>query len=220
MGYGINILIEGDYALFSRVEMKTERMSYDVITPSAARGVINAIYWKPQIQYRIQRIHVYNPIEFTNFRRNEVSAKASASDAKSLMNNKASGKGYIDTTKCIQQRASTVLKNVKYIIEFTFDMTGIDSLEEDTPAKHYNMIMRRLRKGQCFHQPYLGTREFSAKVTLVEGEIPESDLKGTKDLGWMLYDIDFSSPENLVPEFFKAVMVDGVIDLTDVKKVR
>lgn len=220
MGYGINILVEGDYALFSRAELKTERFSYSTITPSAARGIISAVYWKPQIQYKINKIHVYNDIEFTNIRRNEVSEKASAQDAKKMMKNSPSAKGYIDTTKVIQQRAATVLKNVKYIIEFEFQMTGIESDESDTPAKHYNMLLRRLRKGQCFHMPYLGTREFPAKVTLVEDDILESKLTGERDLGIMLYDIDYSDPGNLVPEFFHAVMKDGVIDLTDVKKVR
>lgn len=219
MGYGVSILVEGDYALFTRPELKTERYSYSVITPSAARGIVSSIYWKPQISYRINRIHVYNDIEFTNFRRNEVSVKASATDARSIMNKKSTGKGYINTKKYIQQRASTVLKNVKYIIEYDFEMTGVDSKDGDTPAKHYNMILRRLRKGQCFHQPYLGTREFPAKVSLFEEEIPESNL-GNMDFGFMLYDIDFTDPNNLVPEFFHAEMKHGVIDLKNVKRMR
>ena len=220
MGYGVAVQIEGEYALFSRPELKTERYSYNVITPSAARNLIQAIYWKPQIEYRIKRIHVYNEFEFTNIRRNEVGAKASSSDAKALMKKSPSGKGYINTTKEIQQRAATVLKNVNYIVEVEFDMTGIKSTEEDTPAKHYNMLLRRLRQGQQYSQPYLGVREFPAKVTLVEGDIPPSDLKGTRDLGVMLYDLDYSNKRDLQADFFHAVMVDGVIDLRDVKKVR
>lgn len=220
MGYGVTVQIEGEYALFSRPELKTERFSYNVITPSAARGIIQAIYWKPQISYRMKRIHVYNESEFTNIRRNEVETKASSTDAKSLMKKNISAKGYIDTTKEIQQRAATILKNVKYIVEFDFDMTGIETTEEDTPAKHYNMLLRRLRKGQCFHQPYLGTREFPAKVTLIEDEIPPSELKGKRDLGVMLYDMNYSDLNNIQPEFFHAIMQDGIIDLTKVSKVR
>lgn len=220
MGYGISIQIEGEYALFSRPDLKTERFSYSVITPSAARNIVESIYWKPQIDYEIKRIYVYHEPEYTNIRRNEVSKKASATDAKSLMNKKASGKGFIDTTQCIQQRASTLLKNVKYIISVEFKMTGVNSDEGDTEAKHYNVLLRRLRRGQCFQQPYLGTREFPAKVTLIEGEIPESNLKGERDLGVMLYDINYSDPEHLQPEFFHCIMHDGVIDLSHVRKMR
>lgn len=218
MGYGIAVQIEGDYALFSRPELKTERYSYSVITPSAARAIIQSVYWKPQIAYHIKRIHVYNEPEFTNVRRNEVGAKIT--DAKSLMNKSPSAKGYINTTKEIQQRAATILKNVKYIVEFEFKMTGIKSTEEDTPEKHYNMLLRRLRKGQCFHQAYLGTREFPAKVTIVEEDIPKSNLAGTRDLGIMLFDIDYSDLNNLQPVFFHAVMNDGIIDISKSKKVR
>lgn len=220
MGYGCAIQIEGDYALFSRPELKTERVTYSVITPSAARNIIEATYWKPQIQYRINRIHVYNEPEYSNIRRNEVSRKISDSDAKSLMNKKASGKGYLITSQCIQQRAATVLKNVKYIVEIEFEMTGKNSFEDDTASKHYNMLLRRLRKGQYFQAPYLGVREFPAKVTLVEEDIPESSLKGERDLGVMMYDIDYSDSENLQPEFFHAVMKDGIIDLKNVRKMR
>lgn len=218
MGYGIAVQIEGDYALFSRPELKTERYSYSVITPSSARAIIQSVYWKPQIAYNIKRIHVYNEPEFTNIRRNEVGAKIT--DAKSLMNKSSSAKGFINTTKEIQQRAATILKNVKYIVEFEFEMTGIKSTEEDTPEKHYNMLLRRLRKGQCFHQAYLGTREFPAKVTIVEEDIPKSDLTGTRDLGIMLFDIDYSDLNNLQPVFFHAVMNDGIIDISKSKKVR
>lgn len=220
MGYGINILVEGEFALYSRAEFKVERYSYDVITPSAARGILEAVYWKPQISYRILKIHVYNEPTFTTIRRNEVECKVSASDAKKLMNRSESAKGYIDTTKAIQQRASTILRDVKYIIEADFIMTGVNSTEDDTKEKHYNMLLRRLRKGQCYHQAYLGTREFPARISLVEGEIPSSRLLGTRDLGFMLYDMNYTDKSNIVPEFFRAVMKDGVIDLTNVDKVR
>ncbi|MFA5658836.1 MAG: type I-C CRISPR-associated protein Cas5c [Oscillospiraceae bacterium] len=221
MGYGIKVEVSGDYALFSRPELKVERVSYDVITPSAARGILEAIFWKPAIRYVIDRIHVYNEPEFTNIRRNEVSAKILGSDIKKLMDGSASAKGYICTSEVIQQRASTMLKNVRYTIESHFEMTGnYAESEDECPEKHYNIILRRLKNGQCFHQPYFGCREFPASFKIVEGNIPESSLKGERDLGFMLYDMDYSDRANIVPMFFRAKMNNGVIDLTDVKIVR
>jgi len=215
MGYGIKIRVWGDYALFTRPEMKVERVSYDVITPSAARGIIEAVYWKPAICWKIDKIHVLNEIQFTNIRRNEVSEKISTREAERRMKG-ASDPFFLDATEKRQQRASMVLKNVHYIIEAHFEMT--DRAEQDeSEEKHYNMIMRRLRKGQHYHAPYLGTREFPANIELLEnGDIPRSSLSGTRDLGWMLYDMNFSDPEDIRPRFFKAEMYDGVIDLRDV----
>jgi CRISPR-associated protein Cas5d len=220
MGYGIKVLIEGDYALFSRPELKTERYSYDFITPSAARGILESIYWRPQIKWIINKIHVLKKPEFATILRNEVADKISDSEVKKLMANSRSAKGFLDTTKSIQQRSSTILKNVKYVIEAEFIMTGINSLEGDTPEKHYNIILRRLRNGQCFHRSYLGCREFPAKVSLVEGECPKSELVGEQDYGLMLYDMDYSDKHNITPIFFRAKMVDGVVDLDGVEKVR
>jgi CRISPR-associated protein Cas5d len=220
LGYGIKVLIEGDYALFTRPELKVERYSYDFITPSAARGILESVYWKPQIKWKINRIHVLKKPEFTTILRNEVDRKISDSEAKKLMENSKAAKGYLDTTKSIQQRSSTILKNVKYIIEAEFIMTGIDSKEDDTPEKHYNVILRRLRNGQYFHKAYLGCREFPAKVTLLEGECPKSELEGEQDYGVMLFDMDYSDKHNITPIFFRAKMVDGIVDLTNVEKVR
>lgn len=220
MGYGIKILVEGDYALFTRPELKVERYSYDFITPSAARGILESIYWKPQIKWQINKIHVLKKPEFTTILRNEVGSKISDTDVRKLMENSKSAKGYIDTTKSIQQRSATVLKKVKYVIEADFIMTGINSEEGDTPEKHYNVILRRLRNGQYFHKSYLGTREFPAKVTLLEGECPKSELIGEQDYGMMIYDMDYSDKSNIIPIFFRAKMVDGILDLTDVEKVR
>ncbi len=212
MGYGIKIRVWGKYALFTRPEMKVERVSYDVITPSAARGIIEAVYWKPAIRWVIDRIHVLNDIQFTNIRRNEVSQKVSTREATRRMKG-ARDPFFLDTTRDRQQRASMVLKNVDYIIEAHFEMTD-KAGPEDSEEKHYNIALRRLRKGQHYHAPYLGTREFPAHIELLEnGEIPESSLTGTRDLGWMLYDLDFSDPDDIQPRFFKAVMHDGVIDL-------
>jgi CRISPR-associated protein Cas5d len=212
MGYGIVIRVRGDYALFTRPEMKVERVSYDVMTPSAARGLIEAIYWKPAIRWVIDKIHVLNEIKFTNIRRNEVSNKISTNTAKQMM--KGDPKPfYLSATDNRQQRAAMVLKNVDYIIEAHFEMTG-EAGEEDTVEKHYNIALRRLRKGQHYHAPYLGAREFGAKVELLEnGTRPQSALTGEEKLGWMLYDLDFSNPKDIQPKFFNATMQDGVIDL-------
>ena len=216
MGYGIKIRASGGYALFTRPEMKVERVSYDMITPSAARGIIEAVYWKPAIRWVIDKIHVLKAIEFTNIRRNEVSEKISTREAERRMNG-ATDPFFLDTTDKRQQRAALVLKNVDYIIEAHFEMTD-KAGEEDTEEKHYNIVLRRLRKGQYFSPPCLGTREFGARVDLIEdGQIPKSKLSGTRELGWMLYDLDFSDPQDIAPKFFKAEMRDGVIDLTQIQ---
>jgi len=220
LGYGIKVLIEGEYALFTRPELKVERYSYDFITPSAARGILESIYWRPQIKWKINKIHVLRKPEFTTILRNEVNSKIFDTEVKSLMTNQKGAKGYIDTTRSIQQRSSTILKNVKYVIEAEFFMTGVNSKEGDTPEKHYNIMLRRLRNGQYFHKAYLGCREFPAKVTLLEGECPKSELVGEQDYGMMLYDMDYSDKHNIIPIFFRAKMVNGVIDLNEVEKVR
>ena len=216
MGYGIAIRVRGDYALFTRPEMKVERVSYDVITPSAARGLIEAVYWKPAIRWVIDTIHVLNEIKFTNIRRNEVSNKISTSTATQVMKG-AKRPFYLSATDDRQQRAAMVLKNVDYVIEAHFEMTA-EAAEEDTVEKHYNIALRRLRKGQHYHAPYLGAREFGAKVELLEiGNRPKSALTGVQNLGWMLYDLDFSDSNDIQPKFFNASMQDGVIDLRDVE---
>ena len=217
MGYGITIRIRGDYALFTRPEMKVERVSYDVITPSAARGIIEAVYWKPAIRWVIDKIHVLSEIDFTNIRRNEVSEKISTREAERRMNG-AVDPFFLDATNARQQRASLVLKNVDYIIEAHFEPVPEQAGPDDTVEKHYNIALRRLRKGQHYHAPYLGAREFGARVDLIEdGKFPNGSLRGTQELGWMLYDLDFREPQNIQPQFFKATMVDGVIDLTQVE---
>lgn len=220
MGYGIAIRVQGDYALFTRPEMKVERVSYDVITPSAARGLIEAVYWKPAIRWVIDKIHVLKEIQFTNIRKNEVSEKASVDNAIQVM--KGGNKLlYIAATEARQQRASMVLRDVDYVIEAYFELTD-KAGPEDTQEKHYNMILRRLRNGQHFHAPCLGTREFPAKVTLIEDtdSIPKSPITGRHDLGYMLYDLDFSNPRDIQPMFFRAVMEDGVITIPRPQEVR
>ncbi|MDF2672535.1 MAG: CRISPR-associated protein Cas5 family [Clostridiales bacterium] len=213
LGYGIKLEVWGDYALITRPEMKVERVSYDVITPSAARGIIDAIYWKPAITWHIDKIHVYNPIEFTNIRRNEVSSKISARAVDSVMKGGAKSL-YINTNDDRQQRASMVLKKVRYVIEAHFELTD-KAGEADTKEKHYNIALRRMRTGQCYHNPCFGCREFPANFRLVEDDLVKSSLIGETDLGYMLYDMDFTNPEDIKPMFFRAIMRDGIIDLSD-----
>lgn len=209
IGYGVRLKVWGDYACFTRPEMKVERVSYDVMTPSAARGILEAIYWKPAIGWKIDRIHVLNPIRFDNIRRNEVLGKIPAGNVKSAL------KGgevslYQDATESRVQRASLVLRDVCYCIEAHFELTG-KAGPGDTVEKHYNIALRRLRKGQCFHHPYFGCREFPVHFEAIEGDIPTSYYHGHHDLGLMLYDIDFADEMKAI--FFRASMVDGVIDV-------
>lgn len=195
MSFGVILRCSGEYACFTRPEMKVERVSYDVITPSAARGILEAIYWKPEISWKIDRLHVMKPIQFTSIRRNELGCVAS-STGKPI---------FIEDER--QQRAALILKDVEYVIEAHFELRGGD----DPPAKHKEMFERRAAKGQCYHRPYLGCREFPAEFELVH-TVPLSPLRGERDLGWMLYDIDFQ--RNNTALFFRAIMRDGVIDLT------
>lgn len=209
MGYGVRLKVWGDYACFSRPEMKVERVSYDVMTPSAARGIIEAIHFKPAIAWRIDRIHVLNPVRFENIRRNEVSEKIKVGTVKAVMNG-GSKPLYQDIVADRQQRAALVLRDVVYVIEAHFEMTDKAGVS-DTPEKHYNIFLRRARSGQCFHRPYLGCREFPAQFELVEDEVPPSQLTEPVDLGWMLYDIDFKN--NMAPKFFRPTMENGTIEI-------
>ncbi|ERP31666.1 type I-C CRISPR-associated protein Cas5c [Chitinivibrio alkaliphilus] len=210
MSFGVKVKVWGDYACFTRPEMKVERVSYDVITPSAARAVIEAIYWKPAIRWVIDRIHVMKPVKFDNIRRNEVDSKLSISAGKiaTAMENNEAIQLFADDSKHRRQRAAMVLRDVEYIIEAHFE--PINS-EGENIGKHLDMFNRRAKKGQCFYQPYLGTREFSSSFELVEGDIPASQLTGERDLGFMLFDIDFSDKKNIQPMFYRPKMVDGVI---------
>lgn len=209
MGFGIKVLISGDRACFTRPEMKTERVSYDVITPSAARGILEAVYWKPAIAWKIDSIQVVNEIRFDTFRRNELASKLSYQNAKAAYSKNVPV--YVDVMADRQQRATMYLKDVAYIVTAHFEMTARAG-ESDTPEKHYNIALRRLRKGQCFNQPYLGCREFPATVSLVEDGSVESYYQDIDrfDLGFMLYDIDFKN--SMEPMFYRAVMKNGVID--------
>ena len=208
----IKIEVWGDHACFSRPEMKTERVSYDVMTPSAARGLIEAIFWHPGLVYHIDRIHVLSPIRFSNIRRNEVKSTVLASNVLSVMKS-GSGELGIYTSQDIQQRAALVLRDVHYVIEAHSAMTE-KAAPGDNPGKFQEMLRRRLSKGQCYHMPYLGCREFPARFREWQGgEIPAVDL--TQDLGWMLFDMDYSDPQDIRPKFFRAKLEHGVLDLRE-----
>jgi CRISPR-associated protein Cas5d len=206
MAYGVKLKVWGDYACFTRPEMKVERVSYDVMTPSAARGMLEAIYWKPAIKWMVDRIYVLNPIRFDNVRRNELAGKLAVGTVKKAMKDGRSPvEVFIEEDR--QQRAAMVLRDVAYVIEAHFDFKGA---EDNNPAKHKEMFERRAAKGQCFHRPYLGCREFPAQFEPVE-EVPPSVHRGEKDLGWILHDIDFE--KGMEARFFRAVMRDGIIEM-------
>ena len=210
----IQVEVWGDYACFTRPEMKTERVSYDVLTPSAARGLRESIYWHPGLRWVIECIHVCGPIRFTNIRRNEVKDVISARAVKSVMEK---GKGidelYLATTESIQQRAAMVLKDVHYVIDAHFDMTD-KAAPGDNPGKFQDIIKRRLERGQCYSMPYFGTREFAAHFARCT-ELPPcpEELLGERDLGWMLWDMDYTDPQDIKPKFFRAKLVDGAMDV-------
>ena len=199
----------GDYACFSRPEMKVERVSYDVITPSAARGLLESIFWHPGLRWVIDRIYVCAPIRFTNVRRNEVKDTVKASSIEKLMKN--GGESFIATPESIQQRAAMILRDVHYVIEAHFEMTK-NAAPSDNPGKFQDMMRRRLEKGQFYHQPCFGAREFPAHFKPCE-EIPAcpEELKGRLDLGWMLLDMDYTDPADIQPRFFRAVLENGCL---------
>ena len=206
----IQVEVWGDYACFTR----PERISYDVMTPSAARGLLESIYWHPGLRWVIECIHVCSPIRFTNIRRNEVKDVISARAVKSVMEK---GKGidelYLATTESIQQRAAMVLKDVHYVIDAHFDMTD-KAAPGDNPGKFQDIIKRRLERGQCYSMPYFGTREFAAHFARCT-ELPpcSEELLGERDLGWMLWDMDYTDPQDIKPKFFRAKLVDGAMDV-------
>lgn len=209
MAYGIRLHVWGERACFTRPETKVERVTYDVITPSAARGILEAIHWKPAIRWVVDRILVLKPIRFETIRRNEVGHKISARTAQTAMaGGTLDGLGsFVEDDR--QQRAATVLRDVAYVIEAHFELTARADAGE-TEGKHLDMFNRRAEKGQCFHRPYFGTREFPADFALVKGEVPEP-IPETRDLGLMLLDIDFAN--GMTPKFFRARMERGVIEV-------
>ncbi len=237
MSYGFKIMVEGDYACFTRTEFKVERVSYEVPTPGALEGLLKSIYWKPAIRYVIDRIIVFNPIDFANIRRNEVKDKVLLSAVKGQMKGTEADPS-IYASESRSQRAAMVLKNVKYGVEFHFELTGLkNENEKDGENKHYNIIKRRLEKGQWFRNPCLGCSEFPVKrIELVEDfdmNLISSAIKemGDADLGYMSYRVEFKDggvpvngdwenpkfSDKATTLYYRPHMVDGVID---VKKYR
>lgn len=205
----------GDIACFTRPELKVERVSYDVITPSAARAIFEAIFWKPAIHWQVTKIEVLNPIKWTSVRRNEVGAVAS----KSVI--------FIEEKR--QQKNTLMLKDVRYRIwakmeyisvvkrKAQGDLFSHEPRADENPRKYYDMFERRAGKGQCFNQPYLGTRECAASFRLVDTSSEElqpaltAEQGSDRDLGIMLYDMDFSNPKDIQPMFYRVEMKNGVI---------
>ena len=237
MGFGFKVMVEADYACFTRPELKVERVSYDVPTPGALEGMLKSVYWKPAIRYVIDKIVVFNEIDFVNVRRNEVKDKVLYSAMKSQMNGK-SADPCIYTSENRSQRASMILKNVKYGVEFHFELTGLrNELEADAENKHFNIIKRRLEKGQFFRVPCMGCSEFPVKRMEMVEEFDENLISnrilemGDVDLGFMSYKVVFSDQGRPLnndwdnPRFsdkastiyYRPHMIDGVID---VKKYR
>lgn len=207
------VLVEvwGEYACFSRPEMKVERVSYDVMTPSAARGLLEAIYWHPGMKWVIDRIYVRSPIRFTNLRRNEVKDVVNARRVRAVM--ERGGEAWLATPESIQQRAAMVLRDVCYVIEAHFEMTPRANAT-DNPGKFQDIMTRRLEKGQFYHQPCFGVREFPANFRPCRQLPPcPEGLLGERDLGWMLLDLDFRDRENIRPKFFRATLRDGVLEV-------
>jgi len=203
--------VSGDWACFTRPEMKVERVSYDLITPSAARAVFDAIFWKPAIRWRMVRIEVLNPVRWTNLRRNEVASVVSVRNLHTAMN---AGRGdlalYADEDR--QQRAALLLRDVAYRLHADL-VVRADGGDPSPPAKFFEMFERRARKGQCVNQPYLGCREFAARWRLVDDPARERPaLDETRDLGWMLHDLDFANPADPQPRFFRARLRAGVVE--------
>lgn len=214
----MSILMEvwGPMACFTRPEMKTERVSYEVPTPGAVRGMIESVFFHPGLRWVPDRIWVLNRIQFMNVRRNEVKSKVLAS---AVLQEANGGKaGAIFTSEDIQQRAAMLLKDVRYVFEAHFEMT-VQANPSDNYGKFQDIVKRRLRRGACYSTPYFGCRECTAHFRLWEGgEIPAIDE--TRDLGYMLYDMDYSDPTDIQPMFFRARMEHGVIDLRNCEVVR
>lgn len=203
------IEVQGDFACFTRPEMKVERVSYDVITPSAARAIFDAILWKPAIRWQVTRIEVLNPIRWINLRRNELGGVISERNVKTAMKKGSGQLGvYIEDDR--QQRAGLFLRDVRYRLHAHFELLN----RSESAIKFSEMFERRARKGQCFNQPYLGCREFSCNFRPATNDTP-APIAESRALGWMLYDLDYSDPKSPTPRFFNARMENGVIDVPD-----
>ncbi len=206
------IEVIGDFACFTRPEMRAERMSYDVMTPSAARAVFEAILWKPAIRWHVRKIEVLKPIKWITVRRNEVGAAVSVSNVEKAMN-KGRGRLALNIEDQRQQRAGLFLRDVAYRIHAHFELLP-GAGESNTPGKFLDMFERRVDRGQCVNQPYLGCREFACDFRLVDATRAQTAaINETRDLGWMLYDRDFANPADPQPYLFRAQLTDGVLQV-------
>lgn len=204
--------VSGDFACFTRPEMKVERVSYDVMTPSSARAVFESILWKSAIRWYIDKIEVLKPIRWVSVRRNEVGAVISVRNAQEAMN-KGTGSLGLNIEDERQQRAGLFLRDVAYRIHAHFELQP-DAGENNTPAKFLDMFERRAEKGQCVNQPYLGCREFACDFRLIDPVQEQSNpVKETRDLGWMLYDMDYSNAADPQPRFFRATLENGILNI-------
>lgn len=206
--------VSGDFACFTRPEMKVERVSYDVITPSAARAVFEAILWKPAIHWRVTKIEVLQPILWISLRRNEVGAVVPVGSVKTAMNRGAGDLAlYVEEER--QQRAGLFLRDVAYRLHADLDVQA-NAGDNNPPAKFWEMFERRAGKGQCVNQPYLGCREFACDFRLVDKTADKTaPIDETRDLGWMLYDMDFAVAADPKPRFFRAELKHGVLAVPD-----
>lgn len=208
--------VSGDYACFTRPEMKVERVSYDVITPSAARAIFEAIFWKPAVRWQPTQIDVLNPIKWISVRRNEVGKVFTLPNAKQSKAESGEPMGmYVEDER--QQRAGLFLRDVKYRLyaDLHFDPTKDPDADY---GKYAAMFERRASKGQCFNQPYLGTREFSCAFRLINKDEIASEpapIVLDKSLGWMLYDLDYSERNNPMPRFFNVELMGGIVQVPE-----
>ena len=213
----IQLEVWGPYALFSRPELKVEKVSYDVPTPSAARGIVEAVYFHPGLRWHIDRIYVLNPISFTSIRRNEVLSKISARNVRQAAQG-GRQELYLAAPQEIVQRSSLLLQDVHYVIEAHFEMTS-KAAPSDNPGKFQDIVTRRMEKGQCYTTPYLGCREFSASFRRWAGG-PIKTINETRDLGLMLYDFDYTDPQNITPTYFRAKLENGILNVRDCEVFR
>ncbi|HUG26113.1 type I-C CRISPR-associated protein Cas5c [Piscinibacter sp.] len=216
-GATTRLRVWGDFACFTRPEMKVERVSYDVMTPSAARNILQAICWRPAIEWEVMRIDVLRPIRWTSVRRNEVGSVVPTTSAITAMKRGAGSLGlYIEEDR--QQRAALILRNVDYLIHARFHMTARAGAD-DNAGKFAEMFRRRAERGQCAWQPYLGCREFAAFFALVPDGESLPAVEDTRELGWMLHDLDYDTHSTPTPQFFRAHLNAGRMDIPPRKRV-
>jgi len=207
--------VRGDFACFTRPEMKVERVSYDVITPSAARALFECIFWKPAVRWQVRRIELLAPVRWVNLRRNEVKSKVSVANVTAAMASGSAVGIYADDSDERVQRAGLFLRDVAWRVHADLQVRA-DRQDPEPPQKFFAIFERRAGTGQCVNQPYLGCREFDARIRLTHDLSAEPPaLAETRDLGWMLHDLDFTNEADPQPVFFRAQMTNGVIEVPE-----